>query len=59
MGTRSPYWLKDFQAGGQEKPGPSDFLILQVATSTDDFVQYRTSFYRFYLVIIFFCCSYK
>ena len=59
MGTRSPHWFKDFQAVGQEKPGPSDFLVLQVAPSADGFVQHTTSFYRFYLVVIFFCCSYK
>lgn len=51
---------KDFQAVGQGKNlEPSDFLVLQVTTSTDGFVQYRTSFYRFYLVVIFFCCSYN
>ena len=59
MGTGSPHWFKDFQAVGQEKPGPSDFLVLQVATSTDGFVQYRPSFCRFYLVVTFFRCSYK
>lgn len=38
MGTRSPRWSKGFLAVGQEKPGPSDLLVLLVAASTDDHV---------------------
>ena len=54
MGTRSPHWFKDFQAVGQEKPGPSDFLVLQVATSADGFVQHIWSLTSSFVVCFFY-----
>lgn len=55
MGTRSPDQSNDFSAAGQEKPGSLDLLVLLVATYNT--ILKGTSFYRFYLVAIFFFCS--